>query len=164
MRGSCHRHAGNEPENASPNRAVFNIGIVTAANSVTAGLALLLAVAAGICLLVGGFGIMNTMLASVTERTYEIGLRKVVGASQRDILQQFLIEAVILALAGGLSGTGLGAVSSLVISMYTPFQAGVSTVGVFLAISVSSGIGLIFGVIPAQRAVRLDPIVALRNL
>jgi putative ABC transport system permease protein len=138
--------------------------IVNAANNVAGGLALLLAVTAGICLLVGGFGILNTMLASVTERTHEIGLRKAVGASQRDILQQFLTEAVLLALAGGLSGTGLGVVSSLVIGMYTPFGAGVSMGGVFLAISVSSGIGLIFGVIPAQRAARLDPIVALRNL
>jgi putative ABC transport system permease protein len=138
--------------------------IVNAANNVTSGLALMLVVVAGICLVVGGFGIMNTMLASVTQRTYEIGLRKAIGASQTDILQQFLTEAIILALAGGLSGTGLGAVATLLIAMYTPFQAGVSIGAVILAISVSSGIGLIFGVMPAQRAARLDPIMALRNL
>ena len=137
--------------------------IVNAANSVTSALALLLTVTAGISLVVGGFGIMNTMLASVTERTHEIGLRKAVGASQKDILQQFLIEAVILALAGGLSGTGLGTAATLIIGMYTPFRTGVSMGAVFLAVSVSSGIGLIFGIIPARRAARLDPIVALRN-
>lgn len=138
--------------------------IVNAATSLAGALALLLAVTAGISLLVGGFGIMNTMLASVTERTYEVGLRKAVGASQSDILQQFLTEAIILALAGGLIGTGLGVVATLVIGMYTPFQAGVSTGALILAISVSSGIGLIFGIVPAQRAARLDPIMALRNL
>lgn len=138
--------------------------IIRAANNVTGGLSLLLAVTAGICLVVGGFGIMNTMLASVTERTHEIGLRKAVGASQMDILQQFLIEAVLLALVGGLSGTGLGTAASLVIGIYTPFKAGISINAVILAIGVSSAIGLIFGVVPAQRAARLDPIVALRNL
>ena len=138
--------------------------IVNAATSLAGALALLLAVTAGISLLVGGFGIMNTMLASVTERTYEVGLRKAVGASQSDILQQFLTEAIILALAGGLIGTGLGVVATLVIGMYTPFQAGVSAGALILAISVSSGIGLIFGIVPAQRAAHLDPIMALRNL
>lgn len=135
-----------------------------AATSVTQGLTILLAAAAGISLVVGGIGIMNIMLASVTERTQEIGLRKAVGASQLDIMQQFLIESVILSLMGGVLGTVVGAGAVLVISANTPLKSTVSPEAVILAVSVSAGIGLVFGVVPAQRAAGLDPIVALRNL
>jgi len=115
---------------------------------------------AAISLLVGGIGIMNIMLVSVTERTREIGLRKAVGAKPRDILLQFLIESVILSLFGGLIGVGLGVLGSLAISQF--IQTYVTSWSVFLASGFSALIGIIFGVAPAFRAARLDPIEALR--
>lgn len=135
-----------------------------AANNVTGALTILLASTAGISLLVGGIGIMNIMLASVTERTSEIGLRKAIGASQTDVLQQFLIEAVILALTGGVIGTVVGVGAVVIVGIYTPLQATVSVEAIALAVGVSGGIGLFFGVFPARRAARLDPIEALRSL
>ncbi|MBE9076507.1 ABC transporter permease [Romeria aff. gracilis LEGE 07310] len=133
------------------------------ADTVTGALTLMLAAIASISLVVGGIGIMNIMLVSVRERTQEIGLRKAIGASQQDILVQFLIEAIILSALGGLIGTALGASSILVISVLSPFEAGVSTSAVLVAVGVSGGIGLFFGVVPARQAARLDPIVALRS-
>ncbi len=130
---------------------------------VTTALSVLLAAIAGISLLVGGIGIMNIMLVSVTERTHEIGLRKAVGATQQDILAQFLIEAVILAIAGGVVGSGIGIGSAILIGRLTPFQPTVPMSAVVLAMGISGGIGVIFGVVPAQQAARLDPIVALRS-
>jgi len=118
---------------------------------------------ASISLLVGGIGIMNIMLVSVTERTQEIGLRKAIGATQRDILAQFMIEAIILSALGGLLGTGLGVGGVLLVAALTPLEAGVAPVAVVLAVGVSGSIGLFFGVVPAQRAAQLDPIVALRS-
>ncbi len=116
---------------------------------------------AGISLIVGGVGISNIMLVSVTERTREIGLRKAVGARPRDILNQFLIEAVILSLFGGLVGLTIGYVGSLALSPFiktlVPFWA------VALGIGFSSVVGIVFGVAPAIRASRLEPIVALRH-
>lgn len=131
--------------------------------AITGALTLLLAAVASISLIVGGIGIMNIMLVSVTERTQEIGLRKAIGASQHDILIQFIIEAVILSVAGGAIGTAIGLGLILSIAALTPFEAGVSTVAIVLATSVSGGIGLFFGVVPARRAAKLDPIVALRS-
>ncbi|RMG14954.1 MAG: FtsX-like permease family protein [Cyanobacteria bacterium J055] len=131
--------------------------------AITGALKIMLAAIASISLLVGGIGIMNIMLVSVTERTQEIGLRKAIGATQQDILLQFTIEAVILALVGGAIGTGIGVSGILSISALTPFNAGVSPVAIILATGVSGGIGLFFGVFPAQRAAKLDPIVALRT-
>ncbi len=133
------------------------------ANTVTGALTLMLAAIASISLFVGGIGIMNIMLVSVRERTQEIGLRKAIGASQRDILSQFLIEAVILSAIGGLVGTALGASGILFIAAISPFEAGVSASAVIVAVSVSGSIGLFFGVVPARQAARLDPIVALRS-
>jgi putative ABC transport system permease protein len=134
------------------------------ANNVTGALTILLAATAGISLVVGGIGIMNIMLASVTERTSEIGLRKAIGASRMDILQQFLIEAIMLSLVGGVIGTGLGVGGIVLVAMNTPLQAEVSPEAIALAVGVSGGIGLFFGVVPAQRAAKLDPIEALRSL
>jgi putative ABC transport system permease protein len=133
-------------------------------NNITSALTLMLAAIAGISLLVGGIGIMNIMLVSVTERTQEIGLRKALGATQSDILSQFMIEAVILSIAGGLVGTSLGIGGILLIAASTPLQAGVSSGAIILAVGVSGAIGLFFGVFPARQAAKLDPIVALRTV
>ncbi|MBI5448796.1 ABC transporter permease [Candidatus Gottesmanbacteria bacterium] len=115
---------------------------------------------AAISLLVGGIGIMNIMLVSVTERTREIGLRKAIGATPKDILLQFLIEAVILSLTGGAIGILLGALGSLALRSFV--QTSVTLWSVALASGFSAAIGIIFGVAPAIRASRLDPIEALR--
>jgi len=137
--------------------------ILTIANTITGALTLMLAAIAGISLFVGGIGVMNIMLVSVTERTQEIGLRKAIGAREKDILLQFLIEAVILSAAGGVVGTLVGVGGILLISTLTSFQAAVSPVAIIMAVSVSGGIGLFFGVVPARRAAKLDPIDALRS-
>lgn len=115
---------------------------------------------AGISLLVGGIGIMNIMLVSVTERTREIGLRKAVGATPKDIMMQFLIESIILSLFGGAIGIGLGSLGSLGISQF--ISTSVTAWSVLLSFGFSAAIGIIFGVAPAIRAARLDPIEALR--
>ncbi|EAW34930.1 hypothetical protein L8106_04079 [Lyngbya sp. PCC 8106] len=130
---------------------------------ITGALTLVLAATAAISLFVGGIGIMNIMLVSVTERTQEIGLRKAIGASQQDILAQFIIEAVILSAAGGLLGTAIGVGGVFLVAAVTPLSAGISPVTIAVTVSISGGIGLFFGVIPAQRAAKLDPIVALRS-
>ncbi len=132
-------------------------------NLVATALTITLAAIAGISLLVAGISIMNIMLMSVKARTSEIGLRKAVGACQRDILIQFLIEAVILSVAGGLIGTIIGASGVLLIGAVTPLNTSVSAIAVTLAVGVSGGIGLFFGVVPARQAAKLDPIVALRS-
>ncbi|MDJ1179895.1 ABC transporter permease [Roseofilum sp. BLCC_M91] len=131
--------------------------------SITGALTVMLAAIAGISLLVGGIGIMNIMLVSVTERTQEIGLRKAIGASEQDILVQFMIEAVILSIMGGLIGTGVGIGGIWIISIFTPLEAQISLMAISTAVGVSGSIGLFFGVFPAQQAAKLDPIVALRS-
>lgn len=131
--------------------------------TITGGLTLMLAAIASISLLVGGIGIMNIMLVSVTERTQEIGLRKAIGATQNDILLQFMIEALILSIAGGIFGIGLGGGGVLLVSILTPLEAKISSSAVILAVGVSGSIGLFFGVVPARRAAQLDPMVALRT-
>jgi putative ABC transport system permease protein len=122
-----------------------------------------LAAIAGISLLVGGVGVSNIMLVSVRERTREIGLRKAVGARPRDIVVQFLIEAVLLTAIGGLTGIGLGIGGALLVAALSPVPAAVTWWAVALAFGVSAGVGILFGVVPAQRAGRLDPVVALRT-
>ncbi len=131
--------------------------------TITDGLTILLAAIASISLLVGGIGVMNIMLVSVTERTSEIGLRKAIGAKEGDILTQFLIEATILSVLGGAIGTGIGVGTIYVVSAVSPLVPALSPVAVVLAVTVSGSIGLFFGVIPARRAAKLDPIVALRS-
>jgi len=117
---------------------------------------------AGISLLVGGIGIMNIMLASVLERTREIGIRRATGATRKDILGQFMIESVILSFAGGLIGIFVGFALTRIIAMYADWRTIVSFQAIFLSFGVSVGIGIIFGVYPARRAARMDPIEALR--
>ena len=130
---------------------------------VSLGLTASLVAIAGTSLVVSGIGIMNVMLMSVKARTGEIGLRKAVGASARDILMQFLLETSILSLAGGIIGTAFGAGGVMLITLLTPLQASVSPLAVVLAIANSCGLGLGFGVIPARQAAQLEPIIALRN-
>jgi putative ABC transport system permease protein len=122
-----------------------------------------LAAIAGISLLVGGVGVSNIMLVSVRERTREIGLRKAVGARPRDIGLQFLLEAVLLTTVGGLGGTILGVVAALLTAALSPVPAAITWWSIALAFGVSAAVGIIFGVVPAQRAGRLDPVVALRS-
>jgi len=131
--------------------------------AISGALTIMLTAVASISLLVGGIGIMNIMLVSVSERTQEIGLRKAIGASQNDILFQFMIEAVILSAAGGIVGTCVGVGGILLVGNFTPLQAGVSPVAIALAVSVSGAVGLFFGVVPARQAAKLDPIAALRS-
>jgi len=126
-------------------------------------LTFVLAAIASISLLVGGVGITNIMLVSVRERTREIGLRKAVGARQRDILVQFLIEAVLLTTVGGLVGIGLGIAGSALIERFSPVPAAIVWWSPLLAFGVSAGVGVFFGVAPARRAGRLDPVAALRS-
>ncbi len=123
---------------------------------------LLLAAVAGVSLLVGGIGIMNIMLVSVTERTREIGLRMAVGARGRDILSQFLIEAVVLSLIGGAIGVVLGAVATWGVAEFAGWQVALSGQAVALAVSFSAAVGVFFGFYPARRAAALLPIQALR--
>ena len=132
-------------------------------SSITDILVWVLGFTAGISLLVGGIGIMNIMLVSVTERTGEIGLRKAIGATGADILSQFTIEAVILATTGGLIGIIVGLVGVVGIAVFSPLDAVFSLGAVVVSFTVSGSIGLIFGITPAQRAANLDPIVALRS-
>jgi putative ABC transport system permease protein len=115
---------------------------------------------AAISLLVGGIGVMNIMLVSVTERTKEIGLRKALGAKRKDILLQFLLEAVMLSLVGGAVGVFLGFAASTIISRF--FVAEITTWSILLAFAFSAAVGIIFGITPAIRAARLSPIEALR--
>lgn len=117
---------------------------------------------AGISLLVGGIGIMNIMLASVLERTREIGIRRSVGATRQDVRNQFLIEAVFLSLAGGLIGVLLGYVLAYGVTLFSEWETAVSLWSVLLAFGVSSGVGVIFGYYPARKAAELNPIEALR--
>jgi putative ABC transport system permease protein len=119
-------------------------------------------VISSIGLLVGGIGVMNIMLVSVKERTREIGIRKAIGARSGDILKQFLIEAVVLTGAGGLIGVFIGFGIALIVRAATPLPAAVSMWSVGLGLSVSIGIGLFFGIFPAQKAAKMDPIVSLR--
>ena len=116
---------------------------------------------ASISLLVGGIGIMNIMLASVLERTPEIGVRRAVGAKQRDIIRQFVMETTLIAVTGGTTGLVLGALMSRLIANLAGWSTIVTPGSVLLAFSVSVFVGLVFGVYPAVKASRLDPVKAL---
>jgi len=118
---------------------------------------------AGISLLVGGIGIMNIMLASVTERTREIGVRRAIGAKRRQIIGQFLIETIVLSTTGGLVGVGIGLLIPWVIARTTDMPTVVTAWSVLLSVGISAGVGIVFGIYPAMRAAALDPIIALRH-
>jgi len=118
---------------------------------------------AGISLLVGGIGIMNIMLASVTERTREIGIRRAIGAKRKQIVVQFLIETVVLSTTGGLIGLGVGLLIPLLITYFSGMTTVVTLRGVLLPLFISMTIGIVFGLYPAISAAKVDPIVALRH-
>ncbi len=124
---------------------------------------LILAVIAGISLLVGGIGIMNIMLASVLERVKEIGLRRSIGATEKDIIYQFLLEAIAISLAGGIIGVVLGIVGAKVIAAYADISTVISFSSIMLSFGIAVSIGIIFGIMPAQKAAKMDPITALRT-
>jgi putative ABC transport system permease protein len=131
--------------------------------NIATGLTTMLTFLAGISLIVGGIGVMNIMLVSVSERTSEIGLRKALGATRNDILGQFLIEAVVIAISGGIIGILTGISLVTVVGIVSPLSPAISSVSIIISLVVSGSIGLGFGVIPAQKAAKLDPIVALRS-
>lgn len=141
---------------------VSQADILGALTQVTDTFTIFLAAIAGISLIVGGIGIMNMMLTTVTERTREIGLRKAIGAKKNDISMQFLSEAVMLTFLGGAVGVALGWVISMLVSQFTGIVTQVSLQAVLLAFGVSAAIGIIFGYYPARRAASLNPIEALR--
>jgi putative ABC transport system permease protein len=151
---------------SDPTLADFSImsqnDILNTASQITGTFTTLLGGIAAISLLVGGIGIMNIMLVTVTERTREIGLRKALGAKRKTIITQFLVESVILTFIGGTIGMILGIGTSLLLSKLLSFPSAISPSSVLLAIGVSGAIGIIFGWYPAQRAARLQPIEALR--
>ena len=142
--------------------AVTQTQLLGTIGSVLGMLTGVLAAIAGISLLVGGVGVSNIMLVSVRERTREIGLRKALGARQRDVLTQFLIEAVLLTTIGGVIGILLGVGGALAIQALTPVPTSITWWSIALAFGVSAAVGVFFGVAPARRAGRLDPVVALR--
>ncbi|HUY62873.1 MAG TPA: ABC transporter permease [Candidatus Paceibacterota bacterium] len=151
---------------SDPTKADFSIlnqaSIISAASSVTGTFTALLAAVAGISLIVGGIGIMNMMLTTVTERMREIGLRKAIGATKKDINTQFLAEAIALTFIGGAIGIALGWGLSYAVTLSGLVEAEVTLSSVILAFGVSTAIGIIFGWYPARRAANLNPIDALR--
>lgn len=151
---------------SDPSQADFSIfsqqDILNTVSATTGTFTVLLSGIAAISLLVGGIGIMNIMLVTVTERTREIGLRKALGAKKKVIIAQFLIEAAILTFTGGTVGMAVGMTASYIISSLTQFPFVISLQAIILAIGVSGGIGILFGWYPAQKAANLQPIEALR--
>ena len=131
-------------------------------NQITGAAYLVMVVISSIGLLVGGIGVMNIMLVSAKERTHEIGIRKALGALSKDIMKQFLIESMFLTGIGGILGTLIGFAVALIVRAATPLPAAVTPWSVFLGLFVSISVGLFFGIFPAQKAAKFDPIVALR--
>ena len=131
-------------------------------NQLTSATYLVLTAISAVALMIGGIGVMNIMLVSVTERTKEIGIRKAVGATRISILSQFLIEAMVLTGIGGIIGLVLGEVLSVLINTYSPLPAYIPLWAILMSLFVSGGVGIVFGLYPAWKAARLDPIEALR--
>ena len=136
--------------------------IIASVNQSTAMMTVLLGAIASISLLVGGIGIMNIMMVSVTERTREIGIRKALGATFQNIMMQFLIESVVIGVIGGLLGIACGVGIALAIAKSGLFQTVITAAPIIISFSFSVGIGLFFGIYPARKAAKLDPIEALR--
>ncbi|MBR1884937.1 MAG: ABC transporter permease [Schwartzia sp.] len=136
--------------------------LMSTMNETTTMLTLFLGSIAAISLIVGGIGIMNIMMVSVTERTREIGIRKALGATFKDIMTQFLIESVVIGVIGGVLGIAFGIVAAQAISKFGDFQTVITAAPIFLSFAFSVGIGLFFGIYPARKAALLDPIEALR--
>jgi putative ABC transport system permease protein len=150
-------------DSTSADFSVFNQSdLAETATSTARTLTLLLAAIAGISLLVGGIGVMNMMLTTVTERTREIGLRKAIGAKRSDISRQFLLEAVVLTFASGIIGVVLGWLISIILTHFAGLASVVTLKWVLLAFGLSALIGIVFGYYPARRAAGLNPIEALR--
>ena len=148
---------------AAPYKVENLTGILNAAKSIARILSLVLVLVSAIALIISGIGIMNIMLVTVTERTREIGLRMAVGASRREIMLQFLTEAVLISLGGGMLGIAAGVAVPLSVQFFVQnIQIPVSVVSILIAFSVSSVVGLVFGILPASRASRLNPTEALR--
>jgi putative ABC transport system permease protein len=143
--------------------AVTQTQLLGTIGTVLGALTGVLAAIAGVSLLVGGVGVSNIMLVSVRERTREIGLRKALGARQRDILVQFLLEAVLLTTLGGTIGILLGGGAALAIAAVSPVPAAITWWSPALAFAVSAAVGVFFGVVPARRAGKLEPVTALRT-
>ena len=136
--------------------------LAEAAEGTTEVMSLLLAAIASISLLVGGIGIMNIMLVSVTERTREIGIRMAIGARGKDVLTQFLVESIVMSLLGGLIGLGIGAGGAAILGNVTGWSTEISALTVFIAVGFSAAVGVFFGFYPARKAAALNPIEALR--
>ncbi len=152
-----------DPEEPDDFQITSQQAVLDLATQITGVLTIFLGAIAGISLLVGGIGIMNIMLVSVTERTREVGIRKAVGATKRDVLLQFLVEAIVLSFVGGLLGITLGMAGANLISRLSPdLTTKVTVATLALAAGVASAVGLVFGVYPALRAANLHPIEALR--
>jgi len=155
------RH-GIKNEDEADFRLMNQADIIETASNITGTLTLLLASIAGISLLVGGIGIMNMMLTTVTERTREIGLRKAVGIKKIYINLQFLAESVVLTFFGGLIGVGFGWVASFFVSHFSTLETKISISSILLAFGISAAVGIIFGFYPARKAAAMSPIDALK--
>ncbi len=152
-----------DPNGSEDDFRLFNqASFVNILNNITGLLTTFLAAIAAISLIVGGIGIMNIMLVSVTERTREIGLRKAVGARANDILMQFIVEALVISLLGGIIGLGLGMFVALMVKLLGILTPVISASSIIMALGFSMAVGLFFGIYPARRAARLNPIDALR--
>jgi putative ABC transport system permease protein len=155
------RHKISDPSKADFS-TINQADILSTASSITTTLTLLLAAIAGISLVVGGIGIMNMMLTTVTERTREIGLRKAIGAKKKNIRLQFLVESIMLTFTGGIVGIALGCLIAITLSKLGVLQTAITLSSVLMSFGVSALIGIVFGYYPAARASNLNPIEALR--